>query len=222
MPLPVYSSADFLWQFQRLLPRGRVWHRGWGTLQAQYLITLMPTWATLHARLNRLIPEIFPCSTYELLPEWEASLGLPDACIGELDSIAQRQGAVCAKFTARGGQSVDYFIALAAAAGYQISIEQFAPFRASVSHAGDPLNSQDWSYAWQINAPIASMVYFTAGHSVAGDPLAAWGNETLLCLFERYAPAHTILIWNFGGGTVWDRGTSIWDSGESEPWDQVV
>lgn len=218
--LPTYSATDFLWQFQRLLPRGRVWHRGWGWLQAEVLLTLMPAWVRLHGRLNDLIAEIFPCSTYELLPEWEATLGLPDECIGELDTIAQRQAAVCTKFRARGGQSVDYFIALAAAAGYTITIEQFAPFRASINSAGDPLYSEDWAYTWQINADATTIVYFTADHSVAGDPLAAWGNETLMCLIERYAPAHTTIIWGFGGASVWDRGTSIWDDGESEPWDQ--
>lgn len=217
-----YAAWDFLAQFQRLLPRGRVWQRGWGLPQAEALLTLMPAWVRLHGRANDLIADAFPCSTLELLPEWEASLGLPDECIGELDTLQQRQSAVCAKFTARGGQSVDYFIALAAAAGYDITIQQFAPFRASINRAGDPLYSEDWAYAWRISAPLATMVYFTAGHSVAGDPLAAWGNATLTCLIERYAPAHTHIIWDFGGGSVWDTGTSIWDEGESEPWDRVV
>lgn len=218
--LPTYSATDFLWQFQRLLPRGRVWHRGWGWLQAEALLTLMPAWVRLHGRLNDLIAEIFPCSTVELLPEWEATLGLPDECIGELDTVQQRQDAVCAKFRARGGQSVDYFIALAASAGYTITIEQFAPFRASINCAGDPLYSEAWTYVWQINAEVTTIVYFSADVSHAGEPLASWGNDILQCLIERYAPAHTDPIWNFGGASVWDRGTSIWDDGESEPWDK--
>jgi uncharacterized protein YmfQ (DUF2313 family) len=219
--LPVYSATDYFWQFQRLLPRGRVWQRGWGTLQAELLLTLMPTWARLHGRLNDLIAEIFPCSTYQLLPEWEATLGLPDECIGPLDTIQQRQVAVCTKFRARGGQSVDYFIALAAAAGFEITIEQFAPFRASINCAGDPLYSEDWTYVWRITAPMDTIVYFCADVSHAGEPLASWGNQTLMCLIERYAPAHTDVIWDFGNGaSVWDRGTSIWDQGESEPWDK--
>jgi len=220
--LPVYSASDYLWQFQRLLPRGRIWHRGWGTLQDQLLLTLMPQWARLHGRLNDLIAQIFPCSTTELLPEWEASLGLPDSCIGELDTIQQRQQAVCAKFSARGGQSVQYFIDLAAAAGYQITIEQFAPFRAGVNRAGDRVYSSEWTYYWRVTAPTTTVVYFRAGISTAGEPLASWGNQTLICLIERYAPAHTNVIWRFGAGTVWDRGASIWDAGESEPWDKGI
>ena len=220
--LQSYSATDFLWQFQRLLPRGRIWHRGWGTLQAELLLLLMPSWVRLHNALNDLIAEIFPCSTTELLPEWEATLGLPDPCIGELSTVQQRQTAVCTKFCARGGQSKDYFIALAASIGYTITITEFAPFRASVNRAGDPLNSEDWAFYWQISAPETAVVYFRAGVSTAGEPLAAWGNETLMCLIERYAPAHTIINWRFGTGSIWDRGASIWDQGESEPWDQAA
>jgi uncharacterized protein YmfQ (DUF2313 family) len=216
--LPVYSSTDFLWQFQRLLPRGRVWHRGWGTLQAQALLTLMPTWARLHLRLNDLISQIFPCSTTELLTEWEQTLGLPDPCTGPLDTIQQRQGAVCSKFCSRGGQSKQYFIDLAAAAGFAISIKEFAPFRASINRAGDPVRGQDWAFAWEITTQATTIVYFRASLSTAGEPLATWGNKTLECLIERYAPAHTVIIWRYvqeGGGSVWDRGESIYDQGAS-------
>jgi uncharacterized protein YmfQ (DUF2313 family) len=220
--LQTYSPSDFLWQFQRLLPRGRVWHRAWGTLQGEALLTLMPTWARLHARLNALIAEIFPCSTLELLPEWEATLGLPDECIGPLDTVQQRQAAVCAKFTARGGQSRQYFIDLAAAAGFEIDIFEYAPFRASMNTVGQPLNGEDWAFAWRIEAPPSTIVYFRTSSSTAGEPLAAWGNTTLMCLIERYAPAHTIPIFVFGDFSLWDRGRSIWDDGESEPWDQAA
>lgn len=223
--LPTYTASDFVWQFQRLLPRGRVWHRGWGTLQAEALLTLMPTWVRLHGRLNDLITQIFPCTTTELLPEWEATLGLPDPCIGVLGTIQQRQAAVCAKFSARGGQSKQYFIDLARQAGFEFEIKEFAPFRASISRAGDPLNSEAWAFTWEITAPsdTATVIYFRAGQSTAGDPLATWGNSTLVCLIERYAPAHTIIIWRFVlPPSGWDKGQSIWDDGESEPWDDLI
>ena len=57
--LPAFGATDYLTQFQRLLPRGRIWHRGWGRVQDADLLTLMPTWSRLHARLNALIGEIF-------------------------------------------------------------------------------------------------------------------------------------------------------------------
>jgi uncharacterized protein YmfQ (DUF2313 family) len=220
--LPSFAAWDFLAQFQRLLPRGRIWQRGWGARQAQALLILMPTWVRLHGRANALVADAFPCSTFELLPEWESSLGLPDECIGQLDTIQQRQAAVCAKFTARGGQSEQYFIDLAASAGFEVeSIVEFAPFRASIDRCGQPLNSEAWAYAWQVIAPPTTIVYFRAGASTAGEPLAAWGNTTLICLIERYAPAHTVPIFRFTAESIWDHGTSFWDDGESEPWDPL-
>jgi uncharacterized protein YmfQ (DUF2313 family) len=220
--LASFTAWDFLAQFQRLLPRGRVWQRGWGARQAEALLTLMPTWVRLHGRANTLIGDAFPCSTFELLPEWEASLGLPDECIGALDTIQQRQAAVCSKFTARGGQSEQYFIDLAAAAGYEIeAILDFAPFRVSIDSVGEPLNGEEWAYAWVVIAPPTTVTYFRTGASTAGEPLAAWGDKTLICLIERYAPAHTIPIFRFISESVWDHGASIWDDGESEPWDPL-
>jgi uncharacterized protein YmfQ (DUF2313 family) len=219
--LPTYTASDFLWQFQRLLPRGRIWQRGWGTFQAAALLTLMPTWVRLHGRLNALIAETFPCSTFELLPEWEASLGLPDECIGALDTIQQRQAAVCAKFCARGGQSEQYFIDLAAAAGFDIYIVTFSPFRVGINSVGQPLNGEDWAFTWGIIAPPTTVTYFRTGVSTAGEPLATWGNKTLICLIERYAPAHTIPVFRFTTESTWDYGESIWDAGESEPWDPL-
>ena len=124
MPLPVASATDYLWQFQRLLPRGRIWQRGWGTVQAEQLLTLMQTWARLHARAGDVIVETFPCTvSADMLAEWEATLGLPDCEV--LVTIQQRQAAVCAKFAMRGGQSINYFVELAAAHGYQITITPF-------------------------------------------------------------------------------------------------
>jgi uncharacterized protein YmfQ (DUF2313 family) len=178
------TASDYVWQFQRLLPRGRVWHRGWGWLQAEALLTLMPSWVRLHFRANNLLTDAFPCTTYELLPEWEASLGLPDPCTGPLDTIQERVAAVCVKFSARGGQSVAYFLALAAALGFaNVTITQYA------STTGDPTHG----FTWLINIYAAEdITWFRAGVSTAGEPLARWGSDLLECTIKALAPAHTV------------------------------
>lgn len=220
-PPPSYTPEDYLTQFQRLLPRGRVWHRGWGLIQDADLLTLMPMWARLQDRLNSLIASIFPCSTVELLPEWEATLGLPDPCIGVLPTTQERTAAVCAKFTARGGQSVEYYIHLAASLGYQIEIVQFRPFEASISSVGEPLYDEAWAYAWRIIAQTdTAITYFRASESTVQEPLADWGHNTLECIIEANAPAHTIPIYGYQiNSSVWDEGYSIWDAGDSI-WDE--
>lgn len=195
MPLFSYSARDFALQFQRLLPRGRVWHRGLPLVQDADVEVLMPTWVRLHDRLNDLIAEIFPCSLNppELLPEWEATLGLPDECIGELATVQERVRAVCAKFRARGGQSKEYFIAVAASLGFHITITEFAPFRAGYNHAGDPDYGEAWANTWRVTVDQFEVIPFRAGLSVAGDPLRAWGNRLLECVLDAIKPAHTVL-----------------------------
>jgi uncharacterized protein YmfQ (DUF2313 family) len=221
MPPPVYTAEDYLGQFQRLLPRGRIWHRGWGWLQDADLLTLMPLWARLNTRLGELIYDIFPCSTSGLLPEWEATLGLPDPCTGPLPTQQQRVAAVCGKFAARGGQSREYFIRLAASLGFEIEIEEYVPFYASRGRAGDPVYDEKWAYAWRVIANPVQVIYFHASISTAGDPLATWGNKVLECMFEALKPAHTEIVFSYtlnssrwdDGFSIWDEGFSIWDEG---------
>jgi uncharacterized protein YmfQ (DUF2313 family) len=220
-PPPVNSPEDYLAQFQRLLPHGRVWHRGWGWLQDADLLTLMPLWARLQLSLNDLISEIVPCTTSALLPEWEASLCLPDPCTGPLPTTQQRVAAVCGKFAARGGQSLAYFERLAASLGFEIEIETFVPFYAGRGRCGDRLYDEAWAFAWHVIAIPTQIIYFRTGISTAGDPLATWGNQLLECEFNRLKPAHTIIIFSYAlqashwdsGGSIWDDGASVWDAG---------
>jgi uncharacterized protein YmfQ (DUF2313 family) len=177
MLAPLYSVTDYLAAFQRLLPRGRIWHRGWGTVQAEDILTLLPQTVRLNQRAIDVLRETFPCTTDELLPEWEASLGLPDPCTGELDTIEARQAAVCAKFTARGGQTAEYFIRVAAAAGYTITIATFRPFYASEGRVGDRLFDEQWAFVWEVTV-----------HGGGAIP------EELVCLLNTLGPAHTVII----------------------------
>jgi uncharacterized protein YmfQ (DUF2313 family) len=222
MLAPLNSALDFLLAFQRLLPRGRIWHRGWGTVQAEDLITLFPQTVRLNQRALDVLRETFPCTTDELLPEWEATLGLPDPCIGELATIQQRQAAVCAKFAARGGQSAAYFVALAAALGFTITITTFRPFYASEGRVDEPLFDEQWAYVWQVTIvnPSQAFVYFRVDQSTVDEPLVAFGNSVLECLFNAMKPAHTEIIFAYASGSIWDlspddQSVSIWDSGAS-------
>lgn len=201
MLAPLYSVTDYLWQFLRLLPRGRIWHRGWGTVQAEDVLTLLPQTVRLNQRAIDVLRETFPCTTLELLPEWEATLGLPNLCIGPLDTIQQRQQAVCLKFIARGGQSADYYIRLAASIGYTITITTFiaSPFVVDHSRVDEPLDDEQWAYVWQVNvaAGADTLVYFRVDESTVDEPLVAFGNPMLECLLRAAAPAHTQIIFAY-------------------------
>jgi uncharacterized protein YmfQ (DUF2313 family) len=197
MLAPNLTAADFLSALQALMPRGRVWPRDGDAIQTKTLAGCAPTFARLTARSNQLLVDGFPASAYELLPEWESSLGLPDPCAGPAPTIPQRQQQVVARFASSGGQSLEYFIDFAAALGYTITIVQYTQARAGLLKAGDPVNGYDWNFAWRITAPLNTVVRAVAGAMAAGDPLAAWGNAVLECEINAVKPAHTITIFAY-------------------------
>lgn len=197
MPLPVYQTADLLAALQALMPRGYAWPTDPTTIQTQVLTGLIPVWTRLHASANFLAQDAFPSTTFELLPQWEESLGLPDPCAGLAPTEQQRRAQVVARFTNSGGQSAAYMIAYAAALGFTITITEYAPFRAGINTAGQPLNGAAWASAWAINAPATTVTLFRAGQSAAGEALASWGNAVLQCEMAEIAPAHTTVIFTY-------------------------
>lgn len=194
MAAPTLLAANFLSAIQALLPRGQVWPRDQDAVQTKVLSGLAPSYERNTARANYLLVDAFPGTALELLPEWEATLGLPDPCAGPAPTLQQRRAQVIARISNTGGQSVAFFIEFAKSLGYDITVTQFAPFRAGQNSAGDAVNSEAWAYAWQVNAPAVTVSYFRAGRSCAGDSLATWGNTVLACEIGALKPAHTQVI----------------------------
>lgn len=197
MPGSIFSSADFLAALQALLPRGKAWPRDPDAVQTEVADALSPTYARQSAASNGLLLDSPPFQLDQMLPEWEATLGLPDPCAGEAQSHAQRVSQVLAKLSGPGGQSVAYFIQLAALLGYaNCTITTYAPFRCGRSDCGDPLGGVGWFFVWLLNAPDLPVTYFQCGQSTCGDPLYALGGDELRCTINRYAPAHTVVLYS--------------------------
>ena len=197
-PTPVPSRiahgvADYADRLLALLPSGRVWPREPGAVIPQAAAGMAPSFARLDARAAALLQDAPAGDLVELLPEWEATLGLPDPCAGEQPTIELRQRSVRAQIAARGGQSIPYFVALALALGFAVTVDEFAPARADVLAADDPVYGPDWADTWRITLPALSLEEFAADESYADDPLASWGSKTAECTLGRYAPGHTIL-----------------------------
>ncbi|WP_250477385.1 YmfQ family protein [Caballeronia sp. INML1] len=192
-----FKAADFLAAMQALLPRGRVWPRDQDTVQAKVLSGLAPCYERQTARANYLLVDAFPSTTYELLPEWESTLGLPDPCAGAAPTIPQRRQQALARLTAIGGASIPQLTAFATSLRYSVTITQYTQARAGLLRAGQPVNGYDWNFAWKINAPLNTVTRAVAGAMAAGDPLASWGNKVLECEMRAVMPAHTIPIFAY-------------------------
>lgn len=192
------TETDYLRQLQALLPPGPAWSKEDDAPTSRLLGALAAELARVDGRAWQLIEEADPRTTAELFLDWERVAGLPDACaeaFGGEQTMEQRRNALVGRLTTLGGQSPEYFIGLAAALGYAITITEFRVHTVEddVEH---PLYDEAWNFAWQINAALNSVTEITVDSTVE-DPLAAWGNALLECVIERLKPAQSIVIFSY-------------------------
>lgn len=193
------TAAEYREQLKLLLPPGRALPREPGTSIDALLDGMAEELARVDARGDQLVVEALPSTTSEMLADWERVAGLPDKCSGTLETTLQgRRNVLVSKLNSTGGQSIQYFIGVAKALGYDVTISEFRPFRAGLSQAGDPLTNGDWVYTWRVNATETTIIEFRAGLSAAGEPLRTWGNDTLECKINQLKPAHTIVLYGYG------------------------
>lgn len=191
------SIAKYKAMLAQLLPPGDAFKNTDGWL-GRVLESIAAELVRVDTRTDDLIREADPRTTYELLPDWERVCGLPDECTGAGKTVEERVQILVAKLIQRGGQSRAFFKELAAALGYDADIIEFEPFCAG-SSAGDPDYNNDWSHAFALVIPDEITVrYFSAGRSVAGEPLATWGDDALECIVSRAKPAHATVLFYYG------------------------
>lgn len=190
------TGADYLQHLQALLPQGPAWPRDPEAVLTLLLDAWAQEFARIDARSEQLIAETDPRTTAELLYDWERVAGLPSACMaGIAQTTAERRGALHAKLTRLGGQSRQFFIDLAAALGYTVTISEFRPYTVT-SAVNMPLNSELWRFVWQVNAPLNTIRSFDM-RSAVNDPLRSWGNQLLECVISQLKPAHTKVLFAY-------------------------
>lgn len=192
------TDADYLNQLQALLPPGPAWPRDADAPLTRLLDALSVELARVDGQAWRLVEEADPRTTAELFLDWERVAALPDPCaeaFGGEQTMSQRRAALVGRLTTLGGQSPAYFIGVAAAIGYAITITEFPRFTVN-SAVSEAIYGGAWNFAWQVNAALNTVTTFNVKSTVA-DPLAAWGNALLECVIERLKPAHTDVLFSY-------------------------
>ena len=195
------SVRKYAQLLKNLLPRGVIWRTEEGSVLERFLSALAEEFARFESRAMSLIAESDPRSALELLADWERIAGLPDKCsAGRATTVQERRDAVVAKLTMMGGASPAFFIALARQYGYEIDIEEFAPFICGLNECGDQLYSESSVYVWRVSVPGPRFTPFVCGASECGDLLGkiTWA-EDLECKFTTIKPAHTKLTFSYEG-----------------------
>jgi uncharacterized protein YmfQ (DUF2313 family) len=220
------DATAFAHALMAKLPLGEIWSRAVGTLLVRTMRALAGVVARWAERVGRfLIYEAFPPSSYDLLPDWERVLGLPEPCVTAPQTLDERRQAVLEKLQRRpGAQSRAYYTNIARRLGYhvdepsahalplelpaevgridQITIREFRPFMFGVSRFGNPT----WRFApprmrfvWIVTVPGVRLSWFRFGRSRLGqDPhLKINRAEDLECILHKLKPAHTNLFFNY-------------------------
>jgi uncharacterized protein YmfQ (DUF2313 family) len=208
------SGDDYAQALISLLPRGPAWPRDPDTTLIRSLIGLAQYWGFVDGRAGDLLEtESDPRLTWELLPEWERAWGLPDPCVKEPTSPADRRRALVVKMTMLGGQSRQFFYDVADALGYVIKITEFSPYICGISQVGDTrgidpddpdhyrwmLGPPEIRFTWTVHVNALRLTYFRTGESMCGiDRLLRIGLTTdLECIFDRWKPAHTDIVFDY-------------------------
>lgn len=175
---PSFSAAQYEQAVRTLLPRGRAWNREDGSNQALFCDALGKMYEQQDADSRQMLANFFPGTATDGLTEWNASVGIPDACSGVPATNGADQQQIVAKLIATGGQSLPYFEEIVAALGYAISITEFnATHQGTDAPAGMIVHPDDWAHTWRVNILNAA--------SAPAD------TTTLSCLLTKYKPAHT-------------------------------
>lgn len=192
------TAAEYLAQLQALLPPGAAWRRDAGSALTELLAALAEELAHIDQRVDALLAESDPRTTYELLADWERVAGLPDPCTPADASIEERRLSLVQRLTMLGGASRQYFIDLAAALGYPgATVTEFRPFTC-VSECEDSLTqAPDWPHTWQLNLAETRITNMTCV-SACNAALRSWGDFTIECVVRRLRPAQTHVLFAYG------------------------
>ncbi len=177
------SFVNYKEVLKTFFPKGFVWEIGPGNFD-KILDAMAKELCRVDDRIEQLLKESKPGTAVELIEEWEKHVGLPLKCFDSIaETIGQRQLDVVAAWISTGGQSPQYYIDIALAAGYVITIERFMkPFVAGF-FAGDFLSGDSAAFTWEVDATLATIDEF--------------GNLRLECLMNTFKPAHTTVIFKY-------------------------
>lgn len=162
---------------EALLPGGKAWSRDAGAMP-DLLDGISQELSCVDGQIDSLVGERDSRTTSALLPEFEADLDITPET-GATDE--ERRIAVKAALLAMGGQDPQYFIDLASAMDYVITITEYRPAWCGELAVGEPCGNQEVIFVWRVN------LQYDKNYE---DPTGA----DLEIVLQRMKPAHTEMI----------------------------
>lgn len=194
------SEGQVLDELLSELPPGWIWRRDRDSLIAALLTPLAGGIADVEELAQAMLEEVDPRDASVCLIDFERVLG-PDPCGRDTStmSLADRRQLAHQRWTARGGASRQYFIALAAKRGVAITISENRVSYAGELVAGDELVEPPEQFIWTVHlGDLSDETLFEAGEGQAGDRLYDLTISDIECDIRRLKPAHTDVVFDYG------------------------
>jgi uncharacterized protein YmfQ (DUF2313 family) len=210
------TALEYLRLLQSLLPKGFAWNREEGSGLTEFLHGEAEEFSRVDSRSDDLVLlERDTRFASELLVDHETDLGLPDECSAGNETIQERRRIANTRLITLGQQNPAYFIELAAAYGYTITITEYTPFWCGIGRSGDPCGDQKTIFYWKVTIAYGgeNIVYFQSGSSESGDAISYIpGTTSFICMLNKYKPAHTTIIYDYDGPEFDEAFSSAFDA----------
>lgn len=189
------SVDKFTESLAGLLPQGHAWPRDPGSTLMAVVRSKAAQLAQHTDDVHAMVRQWQPATTVARLAEWEASCGLPDACMGPAQSEAERRASLLRTlrppelpFSDSSPAAPAVIEAACAAIGFTVTVSYNRPFRVGVSRVGSRLGALDGRlYVFVANTSRPMRV----GQARVGERLVERDLPTanLQCFIERLVPA---------------------------------
>jgi uncharacterized protein YmfQ (DUF2313 family) len=155
MSAPRYTLTQITTNFMALLPKGDAWPRDQLSNLYAFCYAICPLMQNTTDNAAMVLDQSIPSAVYNMILEWNQTLGLPDPCQGPNPTIPEQQAQILSKFISDGGQSKAFFISYANLLGYSITIKEFLPWLVGISRPGMLVPNPGAAFYWQINTSIS-------------------------------------------------------------------
>lgn len=191
------TPENYRAQLAALLPTGLAWPREPDSTLQRLLAGWAESFARLDARAQELVSESDPRQAQALLPDWARVAGVPDACVDDAPTSDALRAQLLRRLTGLNSPTPAYFVDLAAAFGFAITITEFAPTTVE-DDVDAAILDLEWACAWQVNTTLEGGVSEISVEDDVETPLETWNNNAALeCLINRAKPAHTTIIYSY-------------------------
>ena len=177
-----HSVADWTNAIMLQMPRGDIWSRDQTGPLYKYAAGYASRLQRVEQSADQLLDEMRPETTQQLLPEWEAYLGLPE-CSLTGQTVDTRRNAVVEKYHRKGGLQSWAIEELAALLGFTIEVQEIFPHHC-LRGCTYPLYEAKYRHVMRVIVKGIPNAYATCLDDCL-TPLTSQSATALICSLEK-------------------------------------